>query len=176
MLIRSLRFLMLVALVMKSDIGLPDPVDTTIFVTGRLVTLKQEPACGALLIGSLASYEVSVGPINLVGKLIQVVIPCAELPRADFSPEAGDLESFEVGAMHFLALSRSPPPEFGLPSSFASAGSWYYVVAASLRQLRPNYALERSVTGLAVGAAGAWESLAPAAPTTGVPRPAQRGR
>jgi hypothetical protein len=132
MLIRSLRFLMLVALVMKSDIGLPDPVDTTIFVTGRLVTLKQEPACGALLIGSLASYEVSVGPINLVGKLIQVVIPCAELPRADFSPEAGDLESFEVGAMHFLALSRSPPPEFGLPSSFASAGSWYYVVAASL--------------------------------------------
>ncbi len=39
-----------------------------------------------------------------------------------------------------------------------------------------NYALERSVRGLAVGAAGAWEILAPAAPTTGVPRPAQRGR
>jgi hypothetical protein len=40
----------------------------------------------------------------------------------------------------------------------------------------PNYALERSVNGSAVGAAGAWESLAPAAPTIGVPRPAQRGR
>ncbi len=39
-----------------------------------------------------------------------------------------------------------------------------------------NYALERSVRGLAKGAAGAWESLAPAAPETGVPRPAQRGR
>jgi hypothetical protein len=37
-----------------------------------------------------------------------------------------------------------------------------------------NYALERGVGGLAVGAAGAWEILAPAAPTIGVPRPAQR--
>jgi hypothetical protein len=43
-------------------------------------------------------------------------------------------------------------------------------------QLLPSYALERAVRGLAVGAAGTWESLAPAAPTTGVPRPAQRGR
>ena len=33
--------------------------------------------------------------------------------------------------------------------------------------LRPNYALERSVRGLAKGAAGAWEMLAPAAPSTG---------
>jgi hypothetical protein len=40
----------------------------------------------------------------------------------------------------------------------------------------PNYALERSVKGLAVGAAGAWEILAPAAPAIGVLRPAQRGR
>jgi len=39
-----------------------------------------------------------------------------------------------------------------------------------------NYALERSVTGLAVGAAGAWEMLAPAAHGWPVPRPAQRGR
>jgi len=39
-----------------------------------------------------------------------------------------------------------------------------------------NYALERSVKGLANGAASAWEILAPAAPRTGVPRPAQRGR
>ena len=33
--------------------------------------------------------------------------------------------------------------------------------------LTPNNALERSVKGLAVGAAGAWESLAPTAPVTG---------
>jgi len=39
-----------------------------------------------------------------------------------------------------------------------------------------NYALERSVRGLAKGAAGARTIMAPAAPGTGVPRPAQRGR
>jgi hypothetical protein len=39
-----------------------------------------------------------------------------------------------------------------------------------------NYALERSVKGLAVGAAGAREIVAPAAPSWAVPRPAQRGR
>ena len=43
-------------------------------------------------------------------------------------------------------------------------------------RMQPNYALEQSVTGWWVGAAGAWEILAPAAPGTGVPRPAQRGR
>jgi hypothetical protein len=42
--------------------------------------------------------------------------------------------------------------------------------------MRPNYALERSEKGLQPGAAGASESLAPAAPGIGEPRPAQRGR
>jgi hypothetical protein len=40
----------------------------------------------------------------------------------------------------------------------------------------PNYALERSVRGLAVGSAGAWQILAPTALGWVVPRPAQRGR
>jgi hypothetical protein len=43
-------------------------------------------------------------------------------------------------------------------------------------QALSNYALERSVKGLAVGAAGAWDSLAPAAPDECLARPAQRGR
>ena len=42
--------------------------------------------------------------------------------------------------------------------------------------LPSNYALERSVKGWQVGAAGAWESLAPAAPGDCLARPAQRGR
>jgi len=42
--------------------------------------------------------------------------------------------------------------------------------------MKPNYALERSVIGLAVGAAGAWDSLAPAAPGNCLAQPAQRGR
>jgi hypothetical protein len=40
----------------------------------------------------------------------------------------------------------------------------------------PNYALERSVKGWREGAAGAWEIIAPAAPGSAFPRPAQRGR
>ena len=43
-------------------------------------------------------------------------------------------------------------------------------------RMMPNNALERSVTRLAMGAAGASESLAPAAPGSAIPRPAQRGR
>ena len=46
----------------------------------------------------------------------------------------------------------------------------------TLSQQPYNYALERSVRSLAVGAAGALEIVAPAAPSCGVPRPAQRGR
>jgi hypothetical protein len=42
--------------------------------------------------------------------------------------------------------------------------------------MRSNYALERSVTGSAVGAAGALEIVAPAAPGAALPRPAQRER
>jgi hypothetical protein len=39
-----------------------------------------------------------------------------------------------------------------------------------------NYALERSVKGLVAGAAGARNIVAPAAPGSALPRPAQRGR
>ena len=42
--------------------------------------------------------------------------------------------------------------------------------------MTPNKALERAVKGLAVGAAGARNIIAPAAPGRVVPRPAQRGR
>jgi hypothetical protein len=45
-----------------------------------------------------------------------------------------------------------------------------------LRALRSNYALERSVRGSAVGAAGALDILAPAAPSGRFTRAAQRGR
>jgi hypothetical protein len=40
----------------------------------------------------------------------------------------------------------------------------------------PNYALERSVTGLGACAAGAQMIIAPAARWNGLARPAQRGR
>jgi hypothetical protein len=42
--------------------------------------------------------------------------------------------------------------------------------------VKSNYALERPVKSLRVGAAGAREYCAPAAPGAALPRPAQRGR
>jgi len=42
--------------------------------------------------------------------------------------------------------------------------------------MRSNYALERTVKGLALGAAGALAIVAPAAPGSALPRPAQRER
>jgi len=42
--------------------------------------------------------------------------------------------------------------------------------------LMPNYALEQSVKASRVGAAGASEHFAPAAPGQALPRPAQRRR
>ena len=48
--------------------------------------------------------------------------------------------------------------------------------ALSLAGLWSNYALERSVKSLAMGAAGARNIVAPAAPGAVFPRPAQRGR
>jgi hypothetical protein len=42
--------------------------------------------------------------------------------------------------------------------------------------MTPNYALERSVKAWRVGAAGAWEIIAPAAPCERIARPAQRER
>jgi hypothetical protein len=41
---------------------------------------------------------------------------------------------------------------------------------------KSNYALERSVKSLRIGAAGAWNDCAPAAPGAALLRPAQRGR
>jgi hypothetical protein len=45
-----------------------------------------------------------------------------------------------------------------------------------LGYMMSNYALERAVKRLAMGAAGARTIVAPAAPRAALPRPAQRGR
>jgi hypothetical protein len=58
-----------------------------------------------------------------------------------------------------------------LPSSRVT-----HQVSPHEKGLVPNYALERSVKGLAVGAAGAQEIVAPAAHSSVFPRPAQCGR
>jgi hypothetical protein len=91
----------------------------------------------------LATYKVVAGPAELVGKDIEVVVPCVEMPRRMYSSDAGDLESFDVGALHYLALGKEN--FFGVTvvneKSHANA---YYLRAASLHVLRPNTSPERT--------------------------------
>jgi len=54
--------------------------------------------------------------------------------------------------------------------------SWRKIRLCTFELMRSNKALEQSVNGWQVGAAGACEQFAPAAPGIGVPRPAQRER
>ena len=61
--------------------------------------------------------------------------------------------------------------------STANSSQAAYIYQSRFALIRaPNHALERSVRGLARGAAGATESLAPATPGRGIARPAQRRR
>ena len=58
----------------------------------------------------------------------------------------------------------------------SGAMTWVLTNDVSFAPVPPNYALERSVRRFAMSAAGARESLAPAAPGERSARPAQRGR
>ncbi|MFZ6818980.1 hypothetical protein [Undibacterium sp. Ji22W] len=77
-----------------------------VVITARLISIEPQAGCGYLHVGSLAKYLVLAGPQNLVSTEIEVFVPCAEMPRIMYSPDAGDLQRFEVGATHDLTLSR----------------------------------------------------------------------
>jgi len=86
------------------------------------------------------------------------------------------------------AAHASPSAGGLLPSACAPRTDRAYHIATARRDrnranlitgragMLPNFALERSGTGLAKGAAGAPEIVAPAAPVMRLARPAQRGR
>jgi hypothetical protein len=86
----------------------------------------------------------------------------------------------------FSQLSANPYlPAKHLPRLFSSSKGGviveepdevYLYYVSDIYDPGPNTALERSVKGLEVGTAGAWESIAPAVPSAGLARPAQRGR
>jgi len=98
-------------------------------VTARLKSLDQSPGCGVFILFSLAKYEVVEGPGSLVGTEIEVMIPCAEMPRMSFWREAGDLESFKTGELHDLVLSRS---NFLAPHAYLADPNpaWFYLRTA----------------------------------------------
>src|SRR5690242_13948580 len=115
-----------------------------VFVKARLMSLERQPGCGVFWIGSPATYEVIDGPAEFVRKAIHVMVDCAEMPRSGLSTDCGDLEAFEIGATHFLALTHDNIRRIEIPSSLPSEGTWFYLRAASLRELRPNTSLERT--------------------------------
>ena len=138
---------------------LGDAPSPEVFVKARLVALARQPGCGVVLFGSTATYEVIDGPSAYVGKRVHVIVDCVEMPRSGMSTDSGDLEAFEVGATHFLALTKDNIRQIEVPSSLPSRQSWFYLRAASLHELPPNSSLERMrenrVPSPTVGARGA---------------------
>jgi hypothetical protein len=126
---------------------LGDAPSPEVFVKARLLSLERQPGCGVVWFGTPATYEVVEGPAEFVGKQIHVIVDCAEMPRSGTSTECGDLEVFEVGATHFLALTKDNVRRIEVPSSLPSEGPWFYLRAASLHELRPDKSLERPREG-----------------------------
>jgi hypothetical protein len=126
---------------------LPHKADATtaldVYVTARLASLVEGPGCGLFLVGSSAMYEVISGPHELQGRTIEVIIPCVELSRGKFSTNSGDLDSFQIGKVHFLALSRSNVHKIEYLAATVSSEA-YFLRAVSLSELRSNISLERT--------------------------------
>ncbi len=100
------------------------------YVTGKLVSVDRQPGCGYYYFGSPATYQVVAGPARLQGKQITVVVPCIELPLPK-----GDLRSFVVGDIHYLSISRKNL--YKVSNAFRlHDDSWFYLRAASLRELK----------------------------------------
>jgi hypothetical protein len=118
--------------------------DSEVLITGRLVALERQPGCGVLSVGSPATYKVMAGPMNLIGTEIKALVYCIELPRGNSSSTYGDLETYELGATHFLALTKRNVYSIEMPNPLPSGNEWSYLRTASLRPLPPNKSLERT--------------------------------
>jgi len=115
-----------------------------VLLTGRLVALESQPHCGVLSIGSPATYQVLDGPVELVGKEVKALVYCIELQRGDSSTMYGDLKAYEIGATHFLALTKRNVYSIEVPNPLPTGNEWFYLRAASLKPLPPNTSLERT--------------------------------
>lgn len=111
-------------------------------VVGRLVSVQAaQPHCGILFVGTTATYLVLDGPASLKGKEIYVVVPCIEMPRAMYNPEAGDLDTFTPGRTHHLAITKKAIHRLDEPDKLPDGADWFYLRAASLKPLSaPNAA------------------------------------
>lgn len=110
---------------------------STISVSALLNSIERQPGCGVLHIGSIANYSIVSGPAELIGTEVPVLVPCAEMPRQMYSREAGDLEAFEVGALHYLVLTRENTTKVTVLTDQLRPGL-YILRAASLHEMRPD--------------------------------------
>lgn len=109
--------------------------DSHLRVSATLDAFEPATGCGYLFMGSIARYTVITGPQELLEKQIDVVVPCAELPRKKYAKSAGDLISFEIGARHFLVLSRVKPKNLFYSRNQISEDH-YYLEAAFINDVR----------------------------------------
>ncbi len=106
-----------------------------VHVEARLLSVDRAPGCGVFAWSSPAVYLILRGPPDMVGKTVELLIPCVEMSRRGFSRDAGDLRSFKVGDEHDLELSGNSPSPFDYArwgKSPVIAGKKWYVAAASL--------------------------------------------
>jgi len=144
------RHLALVIATLVCGIGPPawaDDAESEVLVAGRLVALERQPHCGVFSVGSPATYMVLAGPVDLVGKEIKALVYCIEFPRGNSSSIYGDLDTYEIGATHFLALTKRNVYSIEMPNPLPLGSEWFYLRAASLKPLPPNTSLERTREG-----------------------------
>lgn len=120
-----------------------------LYIKCELISVEPAPGCGILLTGSPSTYKVLSGPHSLVGRRINVLVACIEMPLVQ-----GDLGSFTVGTTYHLTLTRRNIHGIEAPASLPN-DSWFYLKAASLGDLGPGSPFEpMPARGPAPGANG----------------------
>ena len=77
-------------------------------ITASLVTRQRYPDCGDLLVESPLEFA----EVSADNATIRVLVPCAEMPRAMYSPDAGDAPVLEVGRVYHLRVMRTANGEW----------------------------------------------------------------
>jgi hypothetical protein len=72
-------------------------------VTATLVTRQRYPDCGYMLVETPLEFT----DLAADNATIRVLVPCAEMPRAMYSRDAGDAPVLEVGRVYRLYLTRN---------------------------------------------------------------------
>ena len=112
--------------------------DGDIYIKAELILVERAPSCGIILAGSPATYRVTSGPDTLRGRQINVLVACIEMPMVQ-----GDLREFTPGSTHYLILTKKNSHKIEMPADLPDQ-TWFYLKAASDRELRPNNSFKPS--------------------------------